>query len=95
MHGLELSLRHFWDRPYMAIALIITLLGILDLIYALASAHTKRHRFLRVFFWMLYPLLLITFSTGRKSRQDRDTHIIYAGLVLLAGLLLVIAALLF
>jgi hypothetical protein len=42
---------------------------------------------------MLYPILALTFFTGRAARQDRDTHILHASVILVLGLLLAVAAL--
>lgn len=87
------ALRHFWDRPYMAIALVIVAFGVLNMVHALAPRHSRRHKALQVVSWVLYlPEVLLLFS-GRKARKDKDTHIIYASCVLVVGLLLFIAAL--
>jgi len=95
MHSLFESIRHFWDIPYVAVALTCTLLGVLDMIYALAPKRSWYGVVLKVLFWVLYPLLVVTLSSGRKARQDRDTHLIYAICILLLGLGLFTIALVF
>ena len=89
------GLRRFWDKPYMAIALIVLFLAILECIYAFAPRYSKRHYTLRVVFWILYPLLALTFFSGRKMRKTEDTHQIYAVVILVFGLLLFVSALFF
>jgi FtsH-binding integral membrane protein len=87
------ALRHFWDRPYMAIALVILAFGVLNLVHALAPRRSRRHRVLSVVAWVMYlPEVLVLFS-GRKARKDKGTHLIYALCVLSVGLLLFLAAL--
>lgn len=92
MSSVVLALRHFYDRPYMAVSLVITLLGALDTTYALAPYGSVRYRLLRILFWALYPLLLLTFFTGRKARTDPDTHLVYGLVVLGVGLAGVLVA---
>ena len=94
VHAL-LPLRHFVDRPYMAIALVVLALGLADLIYATAPIRTWRYKVLRMVFWLLYPILVITFFSGRRARKDKDTHVMHATLIMGVGVFILIAALFF
>ena len=87
------ALRHFWDRPYMAIALVILAFGMLNMVHALSPAHSVRRKVLNIVSWVLYVPEALLFFSGRRSRQDRDTHIIYACVVLGLGFFLFLAAL--
>lgn len=82
------------SRPWVNWGLLIVALGTLDLVYALAPKWSQRYRLLRVVFWALYPVLLLTFFSGRRARQDRETHQLYAWFVVIAGILVLAAALL-
>lgn len=73
-------------RPWTTTGLGVLALGTLDLVYARAPSWTMRHRALRVFFWALYPLLVIFLFSGRKARQDEETHLLYAWVIVLMGL---------
>jgi uncharacterized membrane protein HdeD (DUF308 family) len=73
----------------MAVGLIVLILGVLDLIYALADEYSIRRKALKVLFWILYPVLLVTFMTGRQARQDRGTHLLHAIVITGLGLLIV------
>jgi hypothetical protein len=81
--------------PYMAIALVVLALGSLDLMYALSPEYSTRRRVLRVVFWVLYPILLLTFFSGRAARQDKGTHIMYATLIIGIGLFILAAVLIY
>jgi CDP-diglyceride synthetase len=92
LHNLGSGIRHFYDRPYMAIALIILALGTLECLYAFSPKYSRRHRYFQVFFWILYPFLLLVFMTGRKMRKDEDTHKLYAIVIVALGLLAFVTA---
>lgn len=79
----------------MAVAITIMALGLLDLFYALSPEYSWRRRLLKIFFWILYPILVVVFFSGRQARQDRDTHILHASVIVALGALLMVAALFF
>jgi hypothetical protein len=79
----------------MAVALIVFGFGWLNLFHALAPEHSLRRKLLAVFFWVLWPAETLIFFSGRRARQDRDTHIIYASLIIALGTLMLVMALFF
>jgi len=77
----------------MAIALVILAYGTLNMVHALSPPHSIRRRVLNVTSWIFYVFELLFFFSGRKSREDRDTHILYASMVLALGMFIFVAAL--
>jgi hypothetical protein len=77
----------------MAVALVVLALGALNLYHAIALEHSMRRRVLSVVFWILWPLETIIFFSGRRAREDRDTHIIYSVLIMGLGTLILVVAL--
>jgi hypothetical protein len=81
MHALLTELH----RPWLSTGLVIILVGTLEVIYAMAPPWSRRYKALRALFWLLYPLFLLVFFTGRKARQDPELHKLYAWVIVVLG----------